>query len=158
MFDFASYIYTFFPTDQPFQRPQITQLTTTEEPSKEETKAKRRRRHKEPNTEKWPEYTNIVAGGLRDQSTLIRALCRDAIRIFELTLITKEAWPELHRAAEYRTEVFSEAAQALQKTDVRYRDLRKRIIRDEEYAACMGAWVKFFRLLTPTKLMCFVDC
>ena len=50
-------------------------------------------------------------------------------------------WPELHRAAEYRVEVFSEAAKALQKTDARYRDVRKRIAQDAEYASAIGSWV-----------------
>lgn len=83
----------------------------------------------------------MVPGGLRDQGILIRAVCRDAVQILELTLVTKEAWPELRRAAEYRVEVFTEAARALQKTDSRYRELRKRIDQDEEYASAIGAWV-----------------
>ena len=84
-----------------------------------------------------------MAGGLRDQGILIRSLCRDAIQILELTLVTEEAWPELHRAAEYRVEVFTQAARALQTTDVCYRELRKRINTDEEYAYTMGLWVSF---------------
>ena len=82
-----------------------------------------------------------MQGGLRDQGILICSLCCDAIQILELTLITKEAWPELHRAAEYRIEVFTEAARVLQKTDNRYRELRKRINEDEEYASAIGVWV-----------------
>ncbi len=62
--------------------------------------------HKASSKKNWPEYTDIVQGGLRDQSAFIRGLCRDAIYILELTLVTKEAWPELHRAAEFRVEVF----------------------------------------------------
>ncbi|KJA23034.1 hypothetical protein HYPSUDRAFT_138140, partial [Hypholoma sublateritium FD-334 SS-4] len=89
----------------------------------------------------WPDYTDIAPGGLCDQLILIRALCRDAIHILELTLVTQEAWPELHRAAEYRVEVFSQAAKVLQKTDARYRDFRKRIVKDEEYASSVGAWI-----------------
>ena len=84
-----------------------------------------------------------MAGGLREQAILIRSLCRNAIQIQELTLVTKEAWPELHRAAEYRVEVFTQAARALQATDVCYRELRKRINQDEEYAYAIGVWVSF---------------
>ncbi len=84
----------------------------------------------------------------RDQGILIRSLCCDAIQILELTLVTKEAWPELHRAAEYRVEVFTEAARALQKTDVRYRALRKRIADDEDYASVIGVWVRLLLLIS----------
>lgn len=133
------------------QRPQISRPAPTAESVKDEKKAKCRRRHKEPSTENWPDYTDITTGGLRDQSILIRALCRDAIHILELTLVTQEAWPELHRAAEYRVEVFSEAAKALQKTDIRYRDLRKRIAQDEEYASSIGAWVIIFVVVAHFK-------
>ncbi len=122
------------------QRPEITQGKPVSG-AKEEQKGKRRRKHKESDAANWPEYTDIVAGGLRDQGILIRSLCRDVVQILELTLVTKEAWPELHRAAEYRVEVFTQAARALQATDIRYRELRKRINKDEDYAYTIGLWV-----------------
>ena len=115
---------------------------------KEERRGKHQCKHKESKQEIWPDFTNVVPGGLRDQGILIRSLCRDAIQILELTLVTKEAWPELHRAAEYRIEVFTEAARALQKTDVRYRELRKRIAQDEEFASVIGVWVSISLLLS----------
>ena len=71
----------------------------TADENKEQRRGKRQRKHKESKQENWPDFTNVVPSRLHDQGILIRSLCRDVIQILELTLVTKEAWPELHRAA-----------------------------------------------------------
>ncbi len=52
--------------------------------------------------------------------------------------MTVDAWPELHRAAEYRVEVLSKATKELKTQDPKYNDLRERIKNDEDYSAILG--------------------
>lgn len=93
-------------------------------------------------TKKWPEHTNTHGQGLLEQNLYIRTACRRAIKIVERGLVTVDAWPELHRAAEYRVEVLSKATKELKKQDPKYNDLRDRVKHDEDYSAILGKWVR----------------
>ena len=50
----------------------------------------------------WPKALRLRNGALTQQTDLIRAVCREAIRIVENTLVTQHAWPELHKSAHYK--------------------------------------------------------
>ena len=91
---------------------------------------------------KWPEHTNTRGQGLLEQNLYVRTACRRAIKIVEKGLVTVDAWPELHRAAEYRVEVLSKATKDLKRQDSKYNDLRERIKNDEDYSAILGKWVR----------------
>ncbi len=91
---------------------------------------------------KWPEHTNTRGQGLLEQNLYVRTACRRAIKFIEKGLVTVDAWPELHRAAEYRVEVLSKATKELKTQDPKYNDLRERIKNDEDYSAILGKWVR----------------
>ena len=106
--------------------------------------------------EKWPKVTRLIVGGLSQQSNVIREVCRDAIRIIEVTLVTKHAWPELHKGTIYKRMVLLEAIDALRannkddddKTrDAEYKVLRTRISKDEKFIRTIGKWVSNFNTL-----------
>ena len=52
--------------------------------------------------DKWPKVTCLSPGGLMQQSHIIHKICRDAIKIVEVTLVTEQAWPELHKGTHYK--------------------------------------------------------
>lgn len=54
----------------------------------------------------WHKAVQLRNGTLTQQTDLIRAVCREAIRIVEKTLVTQHAWPELHKGVHYKREVF----------------------------------------------------
>ena len=56
-------------------------------------------------------------GPLTQQPDLIRAACRDAIRIVENALVTQHAWPQLHQGALYKRQVLSDAVKSLRAKD-----------------------------------------
>ncbi|PPR02153.1 hypothetical protein CVT26_012114 [Gymnopilus dilepis] len=90
----------------------------------------------------WPEHAHLnLAGALRVQNDFIRAICRDAIKIVEKTLITEQAWPELHQTAMYRRQVLAEATRRLLEKDKQYKVLLKRIMKDDSFVKTIGKWV-----------------
>lgn len=68
-------------------------------------------------------------------------MCRDAIKIVEMALVTEQAWPELHRAAEYKQQVLLNAVTPLAAKDTQYKDILKRITKDEQFVKVIGKWV-----------------
>lgn len=58
----------------------------------------------------WPPHAQLYGNNLKDQHPLIRELCRDAIKIVHITLLTSHAWPELNHLAEYRRKILDKAA------------------------------------------------
>jgi len=61
----------------------------------------------------------LMPGALMQQPDLICAVCRDAIRIVENTLVTQHAWPELHQGALYKRQVLLDAVKSLKaKNDI----------------------------------------
>jgi len=85
------------------------------------------------------------------QSDLIRAACRDAIRIVENALVMQHAWPELHQGVLYKRQVLLEAIKSLRakntgddegKQEELYRTLQTRISRDETFVRYIGKWVR----------------
>jgi hypothetical protein len=81
------------------------------------------------------------SGALRVQNVYLRTVCRDAIKIVEKTLVTDHAWPELHRAAAYKRQVLLDAVRPLIGGDKRYKDVQKRITRDDDFVKGIGKWV-----------------
>jgi hypothetical protein len=69
-------------------------------------------------------------------------VCRDAIKIVERTLVTEQAWPELHRAAAYKRQVLLDAVTPLAAKDAQYKDILKRITKDEQFVKVIGKWVR----------------
>lgn len=90
---------------------------------------------------KWPATARLQGNGLTQQNTLIRALCRDAIKIVETTIVTTHAWPELNRLAEYRREVLLQAATRLLAKNSEFLAIRKRLKTDESFTKAVGKWV-----------------
>ena len=100
--------------------------------------------------DQWPKVARLSSGGLTQQSHVIREICRDAIKIVEVTLITEDAWPELHKGTHYKRQVLLEAVNALRlkikndvdgKQDKQYKALRDRISKDEKFVRSIGKWV-----------------
>jgi hypothetical protein len=80
---------------------------------------------------------------------LHREICRDAIRIVEVTLVTQNAWPELHKGTLYKRQILLEAVNALRAnnkdhSDMEYKTLRDRISKDEKFIRTIGKWVSNF--------------
>ena len=101
--------------------------------------------------DQWPKVARLKVGGLSQQGHLIRQLCRDAIRIVELALVTKHAWPELHKGTLYKRQVLLEAINALLSNykddnegqqDTHYQVLRTRISEDDKFVRFIGKWVR----------------
>ena len=63
--------------------------------------------------DKWPTFACLSVGGLSQQGCFIREICRDAIRIVEVTLVTQDAWPELHKGINYKRQVLLQVINAL---------------------------------------------
>ena len=61
----------------------------------------------------WPKALQLRNGTLTQQTDLIHAVCHEAIRIVEKTLVTQHAWPELHKGAHYKREVLLEVVKVL---------------------------------------------
>jgi hypothetical protein len=101
--------------------------------------------------DQWPKVARLSVGGLSQQGHLIRQICRDAIRIVELSLVTKHAWPELHKGTLYKRQVLLEAVGALladNNDNNDYRFLRTRILEDDKFVRIIGKWVRNFKYLT----------
>lgn len=81
------------------------------------------------------------------QTNLIRGVCREAIHIVEKTLVTKHAWPELHKGAHYKREVLLDAVKVLRAKnteddeDAQYKALNARVSNDERFVRFIGKWV-----------------
>jgi hypothetical protein len=106
--------------------------------------------------DQWPKVARLSVGGLSQQGRVIREICRDAIRIVEVTLVTKNAWPELHKGMLYKRQVLLEAVNALRadnnnnndsKRDKEYKVLRNRILEDEKFIRTIGKWVRNFKYI-----------
>jgi hypothetical protein len=100
--------------------------------------------------DEWPKVARLSPGGLMQQSHIIREICRDAIKIVEVTLVTQQAWPELHKGTHYKRQVLLDAVNALRlninnddgrKQDKQYKALRDRISKDEKFVRSIGKWV-----------------
>jgi hypothetical protein len=100
--------------------------------------------------ENWPKPLQLRNGALMQQSDLIRAVCRDAIQIVEKTLVTKDAWPELHKGTHYKREILLGAVNTLRaknidddegKQELQYKELKSRILDDEKFVRSIGKWV-----------------
>jgi hypothetical protein len=100
-----------------------------------------------------PKVARLSVGGLLYQGRFIREICRDAIRIVETTLVTQQAWPELHKGTLYKRQVLLEAVNGLRanlnledsndrKQDVDYQILRNRILEDDKFTRIIGKWVR----------------
>ena len=98
----------------------------------------------------WPKALQLRNGTLTQQTDLIRAVCREAIRIVEKTLVTQHAWPELHKGAHYKREVLLEAVKVLRannteddkgEQDTKYKALNARLSNDEKFVRFIGKWV-----------------
>jgi hypothetical protein len=101
--------------------------------------------------EQWHRVARLSVGGLTQQNRFIREICRDAIRIVEVTLVTVNAWPELHKGTLYKRQVLLEAVNALRaknkddnegQSDSHYEKVRTRISEDEKFIRTIGKWVR----------------
>jgi hypothetical protein len=103
--------------------------------------------------EQRPKAARLSMGGLSQQGQVIREVCRDAIRIVEVTLVTQHAWPELHKGTLYKRQVLLEAVNALrannkdnndsdERQDAKYKVIRDRILEDEKFTRTIGKWVR----------------
>jgi hypothetical protein len=97
--------------------------------------------------ENWPAHTKVNGQGLREQNIYIRTMCHQAIKIVEKTLVSEQAWPELHRMGDYRVEVLTKACKALENAGPEYRDIRQRVKKDNDFAKKLGALVSIGWLL-----------
>jgi hypothetical protein len=98
----------------------------------------------------WPQALQLRNGALMQQTNLIRGVCREAIHIIENTLVTRHAWPELHKGAHYKREVLLDAVKVLRaknteddegKKDAQYKALNARVSNDERFVRFIGKWV-----------------
>jgi hypothetical protein len=98
----------------------------------------------------WPKVACLSTGGLMQQSHVIREICRDAIKMVEVTLVTQQAWPELHKGTHYKRQVLLDAVNALRakikngddgKRDKEYKALQEHILKDEKFVRTIGKWV-----------------
>ena len=80
-------------------------------------------------------------GALWVQNIYLGTICCDAIKIVEKTLATEHAWPELHQAAAYKRQVLLDAVKLLIGKDKQYKDVQKRITRDDNFVKVIGKWV-----------------
>ena len=106
--------------------------------------------------DQWPKAARLSVGGLSQQGRVIREICRDAIRIVEVTLVTQHAWPELHKGTLYKRQVLLEAVNALRtnnkdnkdddgrRRDAEYKVLHNQILEDEKFIRMIGKWVRNF--------------
>ena len=100
--------------------------------------------------DQWPNVAQLNFGGLSQQGHVIREVCRDAIRIVEVTLVTQHAWPEIYGGTIYKRRVLLEAIKTLRannedkRRDVDYKTLHKRISEDEKFSRTIGKWVRIF--------------
>lgn len=101
--------------------------------------------------ERWPKAIQLRVGALTQQRDIVRAVCREGIKIVENTLVTRQAWPELNQGMLYRRQVLLEAVEVLRakhaddeerKQDEGYRALKKRIASDEAFVRTIGKWVR----------------
>jgi hypothetical protein len=118
--------------------------------------------------DQWPKVAHLTLGGLTHQGRVIREICRDAIRIVEATLVTKNAWPELHKGTLYKRQVLLEAVNALRvknkdtndrRQDMEYKAVRDRISKDEKFIRTIGKWVRNFkvsRIVNRTYIFCIL--
>ena len=104
--------------------------------------------------EQWPAVARLILGGLSVQGSVIREICWDAIRIVKVTLVTVDAWPELHQGTLYKRQVLLEAVNALQAKneddnerhqDSNYDMVRNRILEDEKFIRIIGKWVCLYK-------------
>ena len=104
--------------------------------------------------EQWPRLAHLSVGGLSQQGRVIREICRDAIRIIEVTLVTVDAWPELHQGTFYKRQILLEAVNALRAKneddneglqDSNYNMVCTRILEDEKFIRIIGKWVRLFK-------------
>lgn len=89
-------------------------------------------------------------GALRVQNLYLHTVCHDAIKIVEKTLVTEHAWPELHQAAAYKRQVLLDAVKPLIGRDKLYKDVQKRITRDDDFVKVIGKWVRISINMTYT--------
>ena len=80
-------------------------------------------------------------GALQVQNIYLGTICCDAIKIVKKTLVTEHAWPELHQAAAYKRQVLLDAVKLLIGKDKQYKDVQKRITRDDNFVKVIGKWV-----------------
>lgn len=97
--------------------------------------------------EQWPKVARLSVGGLTQQGRFIQEICRDAIWIVEVTLVTQDAWPELHKGILYKRQVLIEVINALRadkdrKQDTEYEALHNRILEDDKFIRTIGKWVR----------------
>ena len=101
--------------------------------------------------DKWSRVARLSVGGLSQQGRVIREICRDAIRIVEVTLVTVNAWPELHKGTLYKRHVLLEAVNTLRannkdhnegRQDADYEAVRTRILEDDKFIRTIGKWVR----------------
>lgn len=97
--------------------------------------------HEDTSNTKWPAHARLHGKGLTQQNTLIRALCRDAIKIVETAIVTTHAWPELNRLAEYRREVLLRACRGLMAKNKDFLSIRQRLKSDDVFTKAVGKWV-----------------
>jgi hypothetical protein len=99
----------------------------------------------------WPKALRLTTGALTQQSDIIRAVCREAIRIVEKTLVTQHAWPELHKGAHYKQQILLDAVKVLRaknteddegKQHALYKAFNTRLSNDEKFIRCIGKWVR----------------
>jgi hypothetical protein len=107
--------------------------------------------------EQRPKAARLSVGGLSQQGNIIREVCRDAIWIVEVTLVTQHAWPELHKGTLYKRQVLLEAVNALrannkdntdsdERQDAKYKVIRDRILEDEKFTRTIGKWVRYSKI------------
>ncbi|KAF4615839.1 hypothetical protein D9613_012379 [Agrocybe pediades] len=91
--------------------------------------------------DQWPLSARLSRCAFLQQSRFLQGACREDVQIVERTLVVKEAWPELHRAREYRREVLLEVVNRLVEQKKGYADLRRRIVQDDDFVKVIGKWV-----------------
>jgi hypothetical protein len=110
--------------------------------------------------DRWPKVARLNIGGLSQQGRVVREICRDAIRIVEVALVTEHAWPELHKGTLYKRQVLLEAVNTLRMNNKDNNDrrqefkvLRNRILEDEKFTRTIGKWVRVFKFKVSVILL-----
>ncbi|KAF9473612.1 hypothetical protein BDN70DRAFT_899639 [Pholiota conissans] len=89
----------------------------------------------------WPSHARFHGDGLCSPNPYLRTICKKAIQIAESVLVTEHTWPELNKASEYHVPLLAAAAKYLENQGPEYRDIRKRVGKDDDFAARVGRWV-----------------
>ncbi|KAJ3570414.1 hypothetical protein NP233_g4416 [Leucocoprinus birnbaumii] len=112
-------------------------------PHSQQPRVKNRRHERAEDPNRWPSYLSLLAGGIKNQHSIIRGLTHDAIEYCELKVVTEHAFPEVENRDEFRSHVMVHCASILHEMSVhstQYEVLYQRVKEDEDFRRIIGEW------------------